>query len=154
MHEWLVDSGCTYHMTHFREILSNYRSENFGSVSLANEKICDVHGLGDACLIFDNDFKLILKNVRYVPDLAHNLISCSALEEEGLEGKWGNGIMKIMKGSLTVFKAERKRNLYICTVKYDCFAAFVLKTNNTDMWDKRLGHISSKVLNCCISKAS
>ncbi|KAK4400787.1 hypothetical protein Sango_1184800 [Sesamum angolense] len=26
---------------------------------------------------------------QYVPDLAHNLISCSALEEEGLEGKWG-----------------------------------------------------------------
>ncbi|KAL0377077.1 UNVERIFIED_CONTAM: hypothetical protein Scaly_0825300 [Sesamum calycinum] len=72
-----------------REILSNYKSEKFGSVSLANEKICDVHGLGDACLIFDNGFKLILKNVRYVPDLAHNLISCSALEEEGLEGKWG-----------------------------------------------------------------
>ncbi|KAL0296165.1 UNVERIFIED_CONTAM: Retrovirus-related Pol polyprotein from transposon TNT 1-94 [Sesamum radiatum] len=84
MHEWLIDSGCTYHMTPFREILSNYRSEKFGSVSLANEKICDVHGLGDACLIFDNGFKLILKNVRYVPDLAHNLISCSALEEEGL----------------------------------------------------------------------
>ncbi|KAL0322590.1 UNVERIFIED_CONTAM: Retrovirus-related Pol polyprotein from transposon TNT 1-94 [Sesamum angustifolium] len=89
MHEWLIDSGCTYHMTPFKEILSNYRSENFGSVSLANEKICDVHGLGDACLIFDNGFKLILKNVRYVPDLAHNLISCSALEEEELEGKWG-----------------------------------------------------------------
>ncbi|KAK4382157.1 Retrovirus-related Pol polyprotein from transposon TNT 1-94 [Sesamum angolense] len=131
-------------MTPFREILSNYRSENFGSVSLANEKICDVHGLGDACLIFDNGFKLILKNVRYVPDLAHNLISCSALEEEGLEGKWGKGIMKIMKGSLTMFKAERKRNLYICTVKYDCFAASVLNTNKTDLWHKRLGHISSK----------
>ncbi|KAK4384556.1 Retrovirus-related Pol polyprotein from transposon TNT 1-94 [Sesamum angolense] len=133
-------------MTPFREILSNYRSENFGSVSLANEKICDVHGLGDACLIFDNGFKLILKNVRYVPDLAHNLISCSALEEEGLEGKWGKGIMKIMKGSLTMFKAERKRNLYICTVKYDCFAAPVLHTNKIDLWHKRLGHISSKGL--------
>ncbi|KAK4386047.1 hypothetical protein Sango_2475300 [Sesamum angolense] len=57
------------------------------------------------------------ENVRHVPDLAHNLISCSALEEEGLEGKWGKGVMKIMKGSHTVFKAERKRNLYVCSVK-------------------------------------
>ncbi|KAK4400104.1 Retrovirus-related Pol polyprotein from transposon TNT 1-94 [Sesamum angolense] len=86
-------------------------------ISMANEKICDVYGYGDVCLIFENGFKLTLKNVRHVPDLAHNLISCSALEEEGLEGKWGKGVMKIMKGSLTVFKAERKRNLYICSVK-------------------------------------
>ncbi|KAL2240257.1 UNVERIFIED_CONTAM: hypothetical protein Sindi_0666900 [Sesamum indicum] len=33
-------------------------------------------------------YKLILKNVRYVPDLSHNLISCAALEEEGLEESW------------------------------------------------------------------
>ncbi|KAK4388108.1 Retrovirus-related Pol polyprotein from transposon TNT 1-94 [Sesamum angolense] len=68
----LIDSGCTYHMTPFREILSNYR---------------------------------------YVPDLAHNLISCSALEEEGLEGKW-----------------------------YDCFAAPVLHTNKIDLWHKSFLH--------------
>ncbi|KAK4403516.1 Retrovirus-related Pol polyprotein from transposon TNT 1-94 [Sesamum angolense] len=111
---------------------------------MANEKICDVHGYGDVCLIFENGFKLILKNVRHVPDLAHNLISCSALEEEGLEGKWGKGVMKIMKGSLTVFKAERKRNLFVCSVKYECHAAFVSKTTISDLWHKRLGHISMK----------
>ncbi|KAL0439031.1 UNVERIFIED_CONTAM: Retrovirus-related Pol polyprotein from transposon TNT 1-94 [Sesamum latifolium] len=126
--------------------MSNYRSENSGSVSMANEKLCDLHGLGDVCMIFENGFKLTLKNIRHVPDLAHNLISCSALEEEGLEGKWGKGIMKIMKGSLTVFKAERRRNLYVCSVNYDLFAAPVLHTNNSDLWHKRLGHISIKGL--------
>ncbi|KAL0458466.1 UNVERIFIED_CONTAM: Retrovirus-related Pol polyprotein from transposon TNT 1-94 [Sesamum latifolium] len=55
---------------------------------MANEKLCDVKGLGDVCMTFENGFKLILKNVRHVPELAHNLISCSALEEEGLEGRW------------------------------------------------------------------
>ncbi|KAK4392578.1 Retrovirus-related Pol polyprotein from transposon TNT 1-94 [Sesamum angolense] len=48
-------------------------------------------------------------NVRHVPDLAQNLISCSALEEEGLEGKW-------------------------------------VHQNVSDLWHKRLGHISSKGL--------
>ncbi|KAK4391500.1 Retrovirus-related Pol polyprotein from transposon TNT 1-94 [Sesamum angolense] len=60
------------------------------------------------CLTFESGLKLTLKNVRYVPDLCHNLISCAALEEEGLEGRWGKGIMKIMKGSLTVFKNNDK----------------------------------------------
>ncbi|KAL0409123.1 UNVERIFIED_CONTAM: Retrovirus-related Pol polyprotein from transposon TNT 1-94 [Sesamum radiatum] len=145
-HEWLIDSGCTVHMTPYRDILSNYKSENLGSVSMANEKCCDILGVGDVCMIFENGFKFTLKNVKHVPDLAHNLISCSALEEEGLEGRWGRGIMKIMKGSLCVFKAERKKNLYICSVSYDIIAASVTHMNTSDLWHKRLGHISSKGL--------
>ncbi|KAL0366231.1 UNVERIFIED_CONTAM: hypothetical protein Sradi_3513200 [Sesamum radiatum] len=82
MNEWLVDSGCTFHMTPFKEILTNYKSGKFGSVSMANEKLCEVHGYGDVCLIFENGFKMTLKDVRYVPDLCHNLMSCAALEEE------------------------------------------------------------------------
>ncbi|KAL0302563.1 UNVERIFIED_CONTAM: Retrovirus-related Pol polyprotein from transposon TNT 1-94 [Sesamum angustifolium] len=83
------------------------------SVSMANQKRCEIQGLGDVCLTFSDGYKLTLTNVRYVPDLNHNLMSCAALEEGGLEGRWGKGIMKIMKGSLTVFKAVRKRNLYV-----------------------------------------
>ncbi|KAL0444706.1 UNVERIFIED_CONTAM: Retrovirus-related Pol polyprotein from transposon TNT 1-94 [Sesamum latifolium] len=145
-YEWLIDSGCTVHMTPYRDIMSNYRTESLGSVSMANEKRCDVLGVGDVCMIFENGFKFTLKNVKHVPDLAHNLMSCSALEEEGLEGRWGKGIMKIMKGSLNVFKAERKKNLYICYVTYDILAASVTHINKSDLWHKRLGHISSKGL--------
>ncbi|KAL0442085.1 UNVERIFIED_CONTAM: hypothetical protein Sradi_0147400 [Sesamum radiatum] len=47
MNEWLLDSGCTFHMTPFKEILTNYKSDNFGSVSRANEKLCYVKGFGD-----------------------------------------------------------------------------------------------------------
>ncbi|KAL2230687.1 UNVERIFIED_CONTAM: Retrovirus-related Pol polyprotein from transposon TNT 1-94 [Sesamum indicum] len=91
-------------------------------------------------------YKMILKNVRCVPDLSHNLISCAALEEIGLEGRWGKGIMKIMKGSLIVFKVERKRNLYICTATYDNIVASVFENNKTTLWHNRLGHISMKGL--------
>ncbi|KAL0286258.1 UNVERIFIED_CONTAM: Retrovirus-related Pol polyprotein from transposon TNT 1-94 [Sesamum angustifolium] len=61
---------------------------------MANQKRCDIQGLGDVCLTFSDGYKLTLRNVRYVPDLNHNLMSCAALEEEGLEGRWGKGIMK------------------------------------------------------------
>ncbi|KAL2235906.1 UNVERIFIED_CONTAM: Retrovirus-related Pol polyprotein from transposon TNT 1-94 [Sesamum indicum] len=144
MHEWLIDSGCTFHMSPFKEIFTNMKYEHIGFVSMANEKICEIKGLGDISLCFDG-YKMILKNVRYVPDLSHNLISCAALEENGLEGRWGKGLMKIMKGSLVVFKAERKRNLYICTASYD-FAASVSNCDFTTLWHKRLGHISQKGL--------
>ncbi|KAL0350652.1 UNVERIFIED_CONTAM: hypothetical protein Sradi_4214400 [Sesamum radiatum] len=110
---------------------------------MANEKLCGIKGLGDVCVTFDNGYTLTLKNVRHVPDLCHNLMSCSALEEEGLEGRWGRGVMKIMKGALNVFKAERKRNLYMCSVKYDCFTASVSVDDKASLWHRRLGHTSA-----------
>ncbi|KAK4388364.1 Retrovirus-related Pol polyprotein from transposon TNT 1-94 [Sesamum angolense] len=113
---------------------------------MANEKRCEIQGLGDIYLTFKDSYKLTLKNVRYVPDLNHNLTSCAALEEEGLEGRWGKGIMKIMKRSLTVFKADRRRNLYVCSVNYDILAASVTDYDKTSLWHKRLGHISLKGL--------
>ncbi|KAL2230353.1 UNVERIFIED_CONTAM: Retrovirus-related Pol polyprotein from transposon TNT 1-94 [Sesamum indicum] len=145
MNEWLIDFGCTFHMSPFKDIFSNLRYEHIGFVSMANEKKCEIRGLGDVALCFEG-YKMILKNVRYVPDLSHNLISYAALEEDGLEGRWGKGTMKIMKGSLVVFKAERKRNLYICTATYDNFAAFISENYKTTLWHKRLGHISMKGL--------
>ncbi|KAL2251745.1 UNVERIFIED_CONTAM: Retrovirus-related Pol polyprotein from transposon TNT 1-94 [Sesamum indicum] len=146
MHEWLIDSGCTFHMSPFKDIFTNLRYEHAGFVSMANEKRCEIEGLGDISMCFKDGYKMTLKNVRYVPDLSHNLISCAALEEDGLEGRWGKGLMKIMKGSLVVFKAERKRNLYICTVSYDYLAASVSECDSTTLWHKRLGHISQKGL--------
>ncbi|KAL2252514.1 UNVERIFIED_CONTAM: hypothetical protein Sindi_0046100 [Sesamum indicum] len=125
MYEWLIDSGCTFHISPFESIFSNLKVGEFGSVSMANEKRCDIKGIGEISLIFDNGYKMTLKHVRYVPELSHNLISCAVLEDEGLEGKWGKGIMKIMKGSLVIFKAEKRRNLYLCSVTYDSLAASV-----------------------------
>ncbi|KAK4395819.1 Retrovirus-related Pol polyprotein from transposon TNT 1-94 [Sesamum angolense] len=86
------------------DLKTNKPSQNQNEVNF-------VRGFGDVCLTFESGFKLTLKNVRHVLDLCHSLISCAALEEEGLEGRWGKGIMEIMKGSLTVFKAEKRRNL-------------------------------------------
>ncbi|KAL0346370.1 UNVERIFIED_CONTAM: Retrovirus-related Pol polyprotein from transposon TNT 1-94 [Sesamum calycinum] len=79
-------------------------------------------------------------------DIKTNKTSQSHNEEEGLEGRWGKGIMKIMKGSLTVFKANRRRNLYVCSVNYDILAASVTDYDKTSLWHKRLGHISLKGL--------
>ncbi|KAL2231326.1 UNVERIFIED_CONTAM: Retrovirus-related Pol polyprotein from transposon TNT 1-94 [Sesamum indicum] len=146
MHEWLVDSGCTFHISPFESIFSNLKIGDFGSVSMANEKRCDIKGIGDISLVFDNGYRITLKHVRYVPELSHNLISCAALEDDGLEGRWGKGIMKIMKGSLVVFKAEKRRNLYLCSVTYDSLAASVNMHDKTVLWHKRFGHISQKGL--------
>ncbi|CAH9118145.1 unnamed protein product [Cuscuta epithymum] len=51
-HEWLIDSGCTYHMSPFRDLFSTYELCDSGYVSLVDNKRCNVLGVGDICLKF------------------------------------------------------------------------------------------------------
>lgn len=85
--EWLVDSGCTFHMSSVRNLFSNYREVSHGYVSMANEKQCQIVGIGDVCLKFVSGYVLTLKDVRHVPDLCNNQISCAALEDDGFQGR-------------------------------------------------------------------
>lgn len=122
MCEWLVDSGCTYHMSPYAHLFTEYAKTDKNHVTLANDRKCAVNGVGTITLQFGTGASLTLKNVRHVPDLTFNLMSCSALEEEGLVGRWGNGVMKIMKGFMLVFKAEKRNNLYICSAECVSYA--------------------------------
>lgn len=73
--EWLVDSACSYHMTPHKSHFSNYSSLKNSYVSMADNVKREVAGIGDVCLNICG-YELLLKNVRHVPDLSHNLISC------------------------------------------------------------------------------
>jgi len=50
--------------------------------------------------------------VRYIPSMTKNKISVGALEEEGLKGTPGEGVLKMFSGSLVVLKSIRCNNLY------------------------------------------
>ncbi|KAH6771300.1 hypothetical protein C2S52_016103 [Perilla frutescens var. hirtella] len=98
--EWLLYSGCTYHITPFKNLFYTFKQVENDFVYMANEKKCKVVGIGDVCLKIENGFAITLRNVRYVPDLCYKFLSRAALEESGLEGRWENGQMKILKGYL------------------------------------------------------
>ncbi|CAH9077615.1 unnamed protein product [Cuscuta europaea] len=145
--KWLIDSGCTYHMTPFRNLFSSYNLCETGFVSLADSKRCKVLGIGDICLKFENGIVFQIKNFRHVPDLRHNLFSVSAFEECGLEGKWGNGCTKILKNSLVLFKALKQNNLYVVHAKPFSENANVVLSDKFVLWHQRLGHMSNRGLN-------
>ena len=84
---FLIDSGCTYLMSPFKHLFSNYVEVSGKHVCLADDKKCNVAGVGDVILKFETDFNITLKHVKHVPDLTYNLMSYSALEDEVLEGR-------------------------------------------------------------------
>ena len=95
--EWILDSGCTYHMCPNRESFFEYKSIDGGKVLMGNDFSCRVIGIGRVAVRhFDGDVK-ILNNVRHIPDLRRNLISLGALEDEGYGYKSIGGNLRVTK---------------------------------------------------------
>ncbi|KAK4386031.1 hypothetical protein Sango_2473700 [Sesamum angolense] len=44
---WILDSGCSYHIKPNKEWFTSYRSGNFGSINLGNDRCCNIAGIGE-----------------------------------------------------------------------------------------------------------
>ena len=52
---WIMDSGCSYHMTPNKHSFLNYQEINGGKVLLGNDHECRVLGVGDIRLKTHNN---------------------------------------------------------------------------------------------------
>ncbi|KAJ9558093.1 hypothetical protein OSB04_012707 [Centaurea solstitialis] len=71
-HMWYVDSGCSRHMTGYKELLHNFVERPGGTVSFGNKTTGVIKGYG----ILSNG-KVSIKKVLCVEGLSHNLFSAS-----------------------------------------------------------------------------
>lgn len=79
--EWILDSGCTYHMTPWRDYFLDYKESTGSKVLMGNNMTCDVAGFGSIRFkLSDGSFK-VLTGVRHIPDLKRNLISVGMLDK-------------------------------------------------------------------------
>ncbi|KAF8412926.1 hypothetical protein HHK36_000898 [Tetracentron sinense] len=80
--ECVVDTGASYHATPNEEFFSSYNSGEFGMVKWENSGGLKIVGIGDVHIETHVGHKLVLKDVRHLPDLRLNLISCGKLDDE------------------------------------------------------------------------
>ena len=115
---WVLDSGVSHHVTSRRDFFSSYTPGDYGVVKMGNDGFAKVFGIGTICLQTNTGFKLILHQVRHVPDIRLDLISTGTLDDEGYSHASQNGKWKICKGSLIVAKANKccHNGLYILEV--------------------------------------
>ena len=81
--EWILDSGCTFHMCPNQESFFDYKEINGGKVLMGNDVSCRVYGIGKVAVKQFNGEVKVLTNVRHIPELRRNLISLGSLEDEG-----------------------------------------------------------------------
>ena len=74
--------------------------------------------------------KLILKEVRYIPELKKNLISVNKLDQEGYKIIFKNNQWKISKGALVVIKGKAVGILYPLSTKVDPFVSLAAEKND------------------------
>jgi transposase InsO family protein len=141
----VIDSGASFHVTSRADFFTSYNEGDYGVVRMGNEGVSKIVGMGNVCLETSVGCKLVLKDVRHVPDIRLNLISTGKLDDEGYKNHFGDGKWKLIKGSLVVAKGNKTCSLY--TMKGKISKEFVNALDDdssTELWHKRLGHMSEK----------
>ena len=109
--EWVLDSGCTYHMCPNQDWFHSNNKIDGGQVLLGNNKACKVVGTGNVRIKLSYGTIKVLIDVRHVFELKRNLISLRMLDESGYTCKIENGTMKITKGSYVAMKRIKANGL-------------------------------------------
>ena len=71
---WLIDSGCTNHMTQDKDLFRELRSTNMSKVRIRNGQYITVEEKGTVAISSCLGTKLI-SDVLYVPEIDQNLLS-------------------------------------------------------------------------------
>ncbi|GJS31642.1 hypothetical protein Tco_0492262 [Tanacetum coccineum] len=83
MTELVMGSSGSYHMTHRRDFLYDFKVVDGGSVRLGDNRTCTIKGTGKVKTQLHDGSSFLLEDVRYVPGLRISLISLGTLEKEG-----------------------------------------------------------------------
>ena len=84
---------------------------------MGNKGVSKIVGIGDVFSETSIGNKLVLKDVRYVPNIRLNLISTGRLDDEGFTNSFGESKWKLTKGSLVVARGKKQNTLYVMEAK-------------------------------------
>ncbi|GKV41223.1 hypothetical protein SLEP1_g48789 [Rubroshorea leprosula] len=120
---------------------------------MGNDGQIKVIGMGTICLQTNNGTKLVVKDVKHSPDIRLNLISMGKLDDDGYCSFFSDGQWKLTKGSLVVARGSKSSNLYLMqSFIVDGSVNVVGKDESSELWHKRLSHMSVKGIDCLIKK--
>ncbi|KAG7640275.1 Zinc finger CCHC-type superfamily [Arabidopsis suecica] len=142
---WLVDSGCTNHMSKdVRHFIALDRSKKI-IIRIGNGGKVVSEGKGDI-RVSTNKGDHVIKDVLYVPELARNLLSVSQMISNGYRVIFEDNkcVIQDLKGRKILDIKMKDRSFPIIWKKSreEAYMAFEEKEEQTDLWHKRFGHVN------------
>nr|GEZ73774.1 integrase, catalytic region, zinc finger, CCHC-type, peptidase aspartic, catalytic [Tanacetum cinerariifolium] len=145
---FIVDSGCSKHMTRNLKLLINFVEKFLGTVKFGNDQIEPILGYGDLV-----QGAVTIKRVYYVEGLNHNLFFVGQFCDADLEVAFWKSTCYIrdLKGN-DLLTGSRGTYLYSITLQDTtspnpiCFMAKAT-LSQAWLWHRRLSHLSFETIN-------
>ncbi|CAJ2652692.1 unnamed protein product [Trifolium pratense] len=143
---WLIDSGCTNHMTHNVGIFKELDKSFFSKVTIGNGEHVDVKGKGVVAVETPSGIKYI-SDVLFVPEINQSLLSVGQMMEKNYSLHFKDKRCTILDpaGSMLMTVEIRGKSFPI-EWKQTTMHAFPSSVNDSSLWHKRLGHFSYSAL--------
>jgi len=160
--DWIVDSGCTRHMTFMRESFKQDYKELDTPVEIETASGGSIYGIGTGSVsirvvLRGRMIPVRLSKVLYVPNVAGNLISVSQLQDNGITMRTTIRPKKqlfLEKNGRTIGVADRQGKSYVLnTARNDPEpgpeVALLSSTgtgSSAETWHRRFGHLGWSTL--------
>jgi hypothetical protein len=146
---WLLDSGCSNHMTGNKDLLSCIDFSPSFDITLGNDYLVKVQGKGTVPILTKHNVKKDINNVYHVPDLKHNLLSVGQLIEHGYKVLFEGSSCKIYDKNPNrklIFEIHMTPNMmFPLTLRtanlIQPYAQSASTLNETMVWHTRFGHL-------------
>ena len=110
--DWVLDSGCSRHMTANRGCFVTFDKDHDGTVTIANGEKLHVRGGGTIEVPIQGKTTQIT-GVLYVPDIGYNLLSISQLADRGMTCQFFKHIAKLVRNESIIATATRRGKAYV-----------------------------------------
>nr|GFA80385.1 retrovirus-related Pol polyprotein from transposon TNT 1-94 [Tanacetum cinerariifolium] len=145
---WIIDSGCSKHMTGNRALLINFVEKFLRTVRFGNNDFVVIAGYGDVVI-----GSMTIKKVYYVEGLGDNLFSVGQLCDKGLEVAFRKSTCFVRnEDGVDLLTGDRSSNLYtIALNEVASNSSTCLLANSSSsqswLWHQRLSHLNSATIN-------
>lgn len=110
--DWILDSGCSFHVCGDKEKFTTYEAYDGGIVRMANNSASRVVGKGIVRFRRPDGKTLRLSGVRHVEGVKKNLISLGMLDSRGCSFSASDGILTVSRENREVLHGKKIGDLY------------------------------------------
>lgn len=141
--EWVIDNGCSHHMTSDKSIFLSMERYDGGKVRFGDDKVFVIHGRGSICF----DGKDNNDDVLYVEGLKHNILSVGQMVDKSCDLQFKDGKCKILNSFDIEIASRTKTKGNIFHLNAGEKICLIAKIDESSLWHRRMCHVNFDSMN-------